>query len=86
MVRDIFSNRVSFLACLIIAVMGLMIFTSFSILRNNLTLSQESIYREQNFADGFMETLFPDSEGLVNDVVFTLEGEALFDQIKQNLE
>ena len=55
MFRDIWSNRGSYLACLLLVVLGLMVFTSFSIASDNLSLSQQDFYREENFADGFAE-------------------------------
>ena len=55
MIRDIWSNKGSYLACLIIVIIGLIVFTSFSILSDNLNLSKETFYTEQNFSDGFVE-------------------------------
>ncbi len=55
MLRDIRANAGSYLACLILVIIGLIAFTSFSIARDNLRLSKESFYQEQNFADGFIE-------------------------------
>ncbi len=53
--RDILNNRGSYLACLTVAIIGLTAFTAFSLLRENLNLSKEILYREQNFAHGFIE-------------------------------
>jgi len=67
MYRDIWSNKGSYLACLVLVVLGLTTYTSFSISSDNLELSKEIFYREQNFADGFAElTAMPyrDAEGL----------------------
>lgn len=55
MLRDILSNKGSYFACLVLVIIGLVIFTSFSILRENLSISKELFYTEQNFADGFVE-------------------------------
>ncbi len=55
MIRDIWNNKGSYLACLVLVIIGLLIFTSFSIASDNLSLSQEDFYREQNFAHGFAE-------------------------------
>lgn len=55
MVRDILSSKGAYLACLVLVLIGLVVFTSFSILRDNLSLSQEKFYEEQNFAHGFVE-------------------------------
>ena len=57
LIRDLGENKGSYLACTIIALLGLMVFTAFSILADNLTLSQETFYREQDFAHGFIELL-----------------------------
>ena len=55
MLRDIWSNKGSYLACLVLVLIGLVVFTAFSILSDNLDLSQDTFYREQNFAHGFAE-------------------------------
>lgn len=55
MLRDIWSNKGSYIACLVIVIIGLIVFTSFSILSDNLDLSKNTFYTEQNFADGFVE-------------------------------
>jgi len=69
MYRDIWNNKGSYLACLVLVVLGLTIYTSFSISSDNLELSKDIFYREQNFADGFAElTAMPyrDVEGLAH--------------------
>lgn len=53
MLRDIWQNKGSYAACLVVAVVGLLTFTSFSILQNNMEISQETLYNEQRFADAF---------------------------------
>ncbi len=55
MFRDLLGNKGSYLACLVIVLIGLIVFTAFSIARDNLSLAKEMFYREQNFADGFVE-------------------------------
>ncbi len=55
MIRDIMSNKGSYLACLVLVLIGLAVFTAFSIASNNLSFSKESFYRDQNFAHGFIE-------------------------------
>ncbi len=55
MIREILSNKGSYLACLILILIGLVVFTAFSILRDNLSMAQETFYRDQNFAHGFVE-------------------------------
>jgi putative ABC transport system permease protein len=55
MLRDLFQNKGSYLACLIIMIIGLMYFTSYSLVRDSLTRAQQDFYQEQNFADGFIE-------------------------------
>jgi len=53
--RDMKENKGAYAACIVVIVIGLMIFTSFSIVMDNLTLSQSNFYKTQNFADGFAE-------------------------------
>lgn len=53
MLRDLNDHKGAYIACAVIIVIGLMVFTSFSMLLNNLNLSQQSFYENQNFAHGF---------------------------------
>lgn len=63
MIRDLKENKGAYLATIIIIVIGLMVFTSFSMVMDNLRLSQQSFYKNQNFADGFIEVqAMPPSE------------------------
>ncbi len=55
MLRDMLSNKGSYLACLVLIIMGLMIFVSLSIAKDNLNLSKNNLYLEHNFAHGFAE-------------------------------
>lgn len=69
--RDILSNKGSYLACIILVVLGLAFFTSFSTAVENMQLGKESLYDEQNFAQGFAEiSAMPkrDVAGLAEDV------------------
>lgn len=53
--RDMKENKGAYAACIVVIAIGLMIFTSFSIVMDNLTLSQRDFYNAQNFADGFAQ-------------------------------
>jgi len=53
--RDLKGNKGAYAACVAVIVIGLMIFTSYSIVMDNLTLSQKTFYSTQNFADGFAQ-------------------------------
>ncbi|MGI6144733.1 MAG: ABC transporter permease, partial [Peptococcia bacterium] len=55
MFRDLKENKGAYFACVVIITIGLMFFTAFSIVVENLYSAQENFYREQNFADGFAE-------------------------------
>ncbi len=55
MLRDLAENKGAYIACSIIIIIGIMIFTSFTQVMGNLRLSQEAFYSEQNFADGFAQ-------------------------------
>lgn len=55
MFRDIKENKGAYLACIVIIVMGLLVFTAFSTLTANLQSAQISFYKKQNFADGFAQ-------------------------------
>ncbi|HHX50961.1 MAG TPA: hypothetical protein GX711_05950, partial [Clostridia bacterium] len=54
-VRDLKDNKGACAACLVVIIIGLMVYTLFSILMDNLRVSQRDFYTEQNFADGFAE-------------------------------
>lgn len=53
--RDLKENKGAYLACIVIILIGLMVYTSFSIVMDNLHSSQQNFYYQQNFADGFAE-------------------------------
>ncbi len=53
--RDMKENKGAYAACIVVIVIGLTMFSSFSIVIDNLTLAQKDFYQEQNFADGFAE-------------------------------
>ncbi|HHY36371.1 MAG TPA: FtsX-like permease family protein [Firmicutes bacterium] len=55
LIRDIWNNKGSYFACLVIVCIGLVAFTTFSIVTDNLSRALETFYREQNFAHGFVE-------------------------------
>ncbi len=57
MVREIFQNKGSYAATLVLVLLSLVIFTATAVLNENLALSQEQFYEEQNFADGFIEVM-----------------------------
>lgn len=54
-IRDLQENKGAYIACITIIVLGLVIFTSFSMVIDNLHLAQTRFYNQQNFADGFAE-------------------------------
>jgi len=51
--RDLSDNKGAYLASMVVMVIGILVFTAFSIVLDNLTLSQAGFYKNQNFADGF---------------------------------
>ncbi|MGI5839714.1 MAG: FtsX-like permease family protein [bacterium] len=53
MFRDIREIKGAYLACTAIIVIGLLVFTAFSLAMDNLRVSQAAFYREHHFADGF---------------------------------
>jgi len=55
MFRDLNENKGAYIACIAIVAIGLMMFTSFSIVMDNLLASQENFYYYEKFADGFAE-------------------------------
>ncbi|QGT98777.1 hypothetical protein SYNTR_0184 [Candidatus Syntrophocurvum alkaliphilum] len=55
MFRDILSNKGSYIAYLVLIVIGLITFMACSIATENLKIAKNELYEEQNFADGFIE-------------------------------
>lgn len=53
MLRDLNEHKGAYIACMVIIIIGLMVFTAFSMMLENLQLSQQTFYKNQNFADGF---------------------------------
>lgn len=55
MFRDFVENKGSYIACIVVISIGLLAFTCFSLLSDNLTKAQEDFYFDYNFADGFID-------------------------------
>lgn len=53
--REMRQNKGAYIACIAVIAIGLIMFTSFSIVLDNLTLSQNDFYKSQNFAEGFAD-------------------------------
>ncbi|MFA6809149.1 MAG: ABC transporter permease, partial [Eubacteriales bacterium] len=63
MLRDLLEQKGAYLACIIVIALGLMIYSTMSMVMDNLLLSRDTFYENQNFADGFAEIeLMPYSE------------------------
>lgn len=54
MLRDIKENKASYIACIIVVMTGLLVFTSMSMVSNNLNTAKERFYKDANFAEGFV--------------------------------
>lgn len=54
-IRDMKENKGAYTACIIVFAIGLMIFTAYSLVMDNLNLAQQDFYKKQNFAEGFAE-------------------------------
>lgn len=55
MFRDLIENKGNYLACAIIIIMGLMVFTALSTLSQTVHSAKDRFYENQNFADGFVK-------------------------------
>lgn len=55
MFRDLFEQKGAYAACIVVIAIGLMMYSSMSIVMDNLTLSKDSFYNNQHFAEGFAE-------------------------------
>ena len=53
MLRDLRENKGTYFACTVVIILGLMVFSAFSMVVENLYMSQQQFYQEQNFAHGF---------------------------------
>ncbi|NLI90824.1 MAG: FtsX-like permease family protein [Peptococcaceae bacterium] len=53
--RDLMQQKGAYTACIIVIAIGLMVYSSMSMVMDNLLLSRDSFYKSQNFADGFAE-------------------------------
>ncbi len=53
--RDLLEQKGAYAACIVVIAIGLMMYSSMSIVMDNLTLSKDSFYNNQNFAEGFAE-------------------------------
>lgn len=55
MKRDLWEQKGAYAACIVVIAIGLMVYSSMSMVMDNLLLSQKTFYDNQNFADGFAE-------------------------------
>lgn len=55
MLRDLKEQKGAYLACIVVIAIGLMVYTSMSMVMDNLLLSKDSFYINQNFAEGFID-------------------------------
>ena len=63
LLREIKENIGIYLACIVVIAIGLMSFTSMSVILENLERSQENFYAQTNFADGFIRlTGYPENK------------------------
>jgi putative ABC transport system permease protein len=81
--RDLWENKTAYLACLIVIVIGLMVFTSMSMVYKDLMAAKESFYREARFADGFAQVRGIPAQELARlaniEGIESLEGRMVFD-------
>ena len=52
-VRGVWRGRKSYLACIVLLAMGIMVYVSYQLLYVNLSSAQKQFYASQRFADGF---------------------------------
>ncbi|MGC5325949.1 ABC transporter permease [Brevibacillus sp. SYSU BS000544] len=57
MLRELWDNKTANLACIAVIVIGLMIFTSISMVMTNLEQAKERFYQESRVADGFADVV-----------------------------
>lgn len=61
--RDLKENKGAYLASTVVIIIGLMVFSAFSVVVQSLNISQLHFYQNQNFADGFAQVAaLPPSE------------------------
>jgi len=57
MFRDLKENRGANVACIVVILIGLMVFTAFSMVLDNLKISHQQFYENQHFAEGFVQVV-----------------------------
>lgn len=63
LLREIQSNKGVYLACIVVIIIGLLSYTSMSIVLENLERAQSNFYKNTHFADGFAKlTGYPESQ------------------------
>ncbi|MEM5817090.1 MAG: ABC transporter permease, partial [Desulfitobacterium hafniense] len=61
--REIQANKGVYLACIVVIIIGLLSYTSMSIVLENLERAQSKFYADTHFADGFIKvTGYPESQ------------------------
>ncbi|HZK86179.1 MAG TPA: ABC transporter permease, partial [Desulfosporosinus sp.] len=67
--RDILENKGVYFACVVVIAIGLMVFTSMSVVVESLDRAQKEFYSETHFGDGFISvTGYPENK--VNSLTF----------------
>jgi putative ABC transport system permease protein len=63
MIREIKENKGVYIACMVVIAIGLLAYTSMSIVLENLERSQADFYEDTHFADGFIKlTSYPENK------------------------
>ena len=78
--RDLWEQKGAYSACLIVIAIGLMVYSSMSMVMDNLLLSRDTFYQNQNFAHGFA-----DLQGMPYSEVSRLSAIEGIDQIQGRL-
>lgn len=63
LIREVIENKGVYFACIVVIAIGLMAFTSMSVILENLEHTQQSFYEQTHFADGFIRlTGYPENK------------------------
>lgn len=67
LLRDLLDNKGANIAAMVVIAIGLMMYTSFSMVMDTLVVSKENFYSESNFPDGFVSVISM-PQGKIDDI------------------
>lgn len=81
MLRDLFNHKGAYLATMVLIMLGILVYTSFSMLADSFGFSIDKYYDELNFADGTIKVI-----GMPKDVADSISGLSGIHKVEGRLE